>query len=243
MRRASFLLLLMLCSWSVLGFGCKPRDQVSGTGPGGATFALPETPRIPEPVYVPKGKGDQGPEKEVVELRQVLANLERAKSYRSRIRTPLSNGNLMAELLFSRSRGLHGILQAGGVNSELLMENNSVFVRYGTSTWQDVSGSEEAQTARTQLSESLLVNENGTSRVLLRDSARVTSIKDDPEGCKLYTIEQSFFQPQVFTQTLELCVKNTYPVRIKSTTPQGTIEITYDRFDDEGVLAVSPRLK
>ncbi len=241
MRRVSFFLLLMLCGWSVLGFGCKPRDQVSGTGPGGAAFVIPETPRTPPPPYIPKGKGDQAPEKQVIELRQVLANLERAKSYRSRIRTPLSSGNLLAELLFSRTRGLHGTLQTGGMNSELLIEGRSVFVRYGTSTWQDVSGSEEAQTARTQLYESLLVNENGTSRVLLRDSAKVTSIKDDPEGCKLYTVEQSFFQPEVFVQTIELCVKNTYPSRIKSTTPQGVIEITYDRFDDEGILAVSPR--
>ena len=175
-----------------------------------------------------------------MELRQVLANLERARSYRSRIRTPLSNGNVIAELLFSRTGGLHGTLQAGGTTSEIFTVNDRVFVRYGTSTWQDVSGNEEAQTARTQLYETLMVNQDGTSRVLLRDSAKVTSIKDDPEGCKLYTIEQKFFQPEVFTQTLELCVKNTYPTRVKSMTPEGSIEIGYDRFDDETILAQPP---
>ncbi len=240
MRRAPLLLLLALCAWSVLGFGCKPRDQIVGTGPGGIGFAAPEAPRVPEAPYIPKGKGDQGPEKQIVELRQVLANLERAKSYRSRIRTPLSNGNVLAELLFSRTRGLHGTLKTGASTSEIFTVNDRVYVRYGTSTWQDVSGEDEAQMARTRLTETLMVNENGTSRVLLRDSAKVTSIKEDPEGCKLYAIEQKFFQPEAFTQTIELCVKNTYPMRMKSVTPQGMIEISYDRFDDDGILAEPP---
>ncbi len=240
MRRALAFLALALCTWSVLGFGCKPRDQIIGTGPGGIDFSAPEAPRVPEPPYIPKGKGDQGPEKQVVELRQVLANLERAKSYRSRIQTSLGNGNVVAELLFSRTRGLHGTLKTGATTSEIFTVDDRVYVRYASSTWQDVSGETEAQTARTQLYETLMVNENGTSRLLLRDSAKVTSIKEDPEGCKLYTIEQKFFQPEAFTQTIELCVKNTYPTRMRSTTPQGTMEIRYDRFDDEGILATSP---
>lgn len=238
MRRPPLSLLLPLVLLPLLGFGCKERrSDEAFFAPGGLAFAPPPK-REP---YVSKKTKEDTAAREVVELRQILANLQRAQSYRSRIRTPASNGNVAAELLFSKRNGLHGILQlADGNRSELFLRNQTIFVRYGSSTWENITGDAEAATIRDQLADTLFVNEDGTSGLLLRDSAKLTSIKDDPAGCKLYALEQTFFQPEKLTQKLEICTKNGYPARIKSVTPQGTVEISYDRFDDAGILAEAP---
>lgn len=238
MRRSLIGLSLALCGLSALGFGCKNQEQpILDAAPGGVTLSAPEALQAP---YVPKRKGNATVPPEIVKLRQVLTNLAQAESYHGRIRTPASNGNRLAEMEYSKKNGLHAILQAEGATSELYLTGPLIYVRYATSSWENISATEEGQATRAQLPQSLLANSDGTSTIMLRDSAKVVSTKEDPSGCTSYTVEQTFYQPQQFKQTIEICVQDAFPVRIKNTTPEGLVEMTLDRFNDPSILATSP---
>ncbi|MBP7006112.1 hypothetical protein KBB27_03255 [Patescibacteria group bacterium] len=238
MRRSLIGFSVALLGLSLLGFGCKNREtRLTDIAPGGVALSAPDALQAP---YIPKRKGAAIIPPEIVNLRQVLTNLAQADSYHSRIRTPASNGNKLAEIEYSKKNGLRATLQTGENSSEIYLTGPLVYVRYATSTWQNISATEEGQAARTQLSQSLLANSDGTSTIVLRDSAKVVSTKDDPSGCKSYTIEQTYFQPEQFKQTIEICVQNTFPVRIKNTTPDNMVEISFDRFNDPSILSTSP---
>lgn len=238
MQRPFLALSLLLGACSILGFGCRERPLASISTPGQYYTEMPTTPPVP---YVSKKTADSVTAKEVVEVRQILSNLAKTSSYHSLISVPGTNGDVKAEVLYSRTGGIQGTLQAVGGNSELYAQGGLIYARYATSSWQEISGSEEGQKALAQMKDSLFINEDGTSAFLIRDSATVKSVKDDPAGCKLYTFEQSFFLRKTTSkQTLDVCVKNSYPVRIKSTSEQGTITIVYDRFDDASILEKSP---
>lgn len=238
MRRSSFALITLLGLFSVTGFGCRVRPLASLYSP--VTFPAKETPVVRPPPYVSKKTSEDTASKEVVELRQILNNLAKTLSYHSRIIAPTSDGIATADLYYSKKNGIHGILRSVGGDSQLFVHDRNVFVRYATSSWQDVSVNEEGETARTQLQQSLFVNDDGTSRFLLRDSAKILSTKDDPSGCKLYVIEQKFFSPSEYVQKIEICTQNSFPARIKSSSIDGSIEISYDRFNDDTILAVPP---
>lgn len=238
MRRSSLSFLTLLGICSLTGFGCRarPLEQL----PLIQRAPAEEAPVIRREPYVSKKTGESTAAKEVVELRQILSNLAKTRSYHSHIMAPTSDGIATADLFYSQQNGTYGILHTEGGDSHLFVHNGGVFVRYATSSWQDVSAGEEGEMARTQLKQSLFVNDDGTSRFLIRDSAKVISVKDDPSGCKRYSLEQKFYSPDEYVQKIEICVQNTFPIRMKSTSIEGAIEITYDRFNDDKILATPP---
>lgn len=240
MRRSSALLFLALGTTSLFGFGCRERPLTDFQVPGQAASAKIDTPPPVRTPYVSKKKTEDTAAKEVVELRQFLTNLSKVQSYHSRILAPVSAGIATADVYYSKVHGMHGILHTDSGNSEIYVRDRAVFVRYASNTWEDVSFSDEAASVRNKIKQSLFVNEDGSSQFLIRDSAKVISVNDDPSGCKLYSLEQKFYAPEENTQKLEICIKNTFPVRLKSSSADGSIEIMYDQLDDTSILAKPP---
>lgn len=240
MHRPFLALALCLGACSVLGFGCRERPLPTVVVPGQAPSAAPRAPSAP---YVSKKTGDSAPAKEVTEVRQILSNLAKAESYHILISIPGTNGDIKADLFYAQKEGIHSVLHTNAGSSELYTRDERIFVKYATSSWQDISATDEGQAARTQFRRGLFINDDGTSAFLIRDSAKVASVKDDPAGCKLYTFEQSFFRTEeTDKQSLEICVKNSYPVRIKSVSNMGAITMSYDRFDDDTIPQQMPKL-
>ena len=238
MKRSLALFGTLIGACSLMGFGCRNRPLQNYLVPGQAS--APSAPIISTVPYIKKSTGDKKASPEIVLLRQVLSNLAKASSYHSHINSPMNNGNITAELFYSTQNGIQAVLHTDGGDSQLYVHGPAVFVKYVTSTWQDVSHSDEGTSARTQLNQSLLVNTDGTSKLLLRDSAKVLSTTEDPSGCKLYVVEQKYYSPTTITQHFEICVQNTYPIRIKSVSADGTVEITYDHFNDPSILSTPP---
>ncbi len=230
MFRSRVALFLVLGAWSLVGFGCR-EPRLTPPAP-----IIAETPRLPSVPYKRRETIEEGPSKEFMTLQQVFTNLQKAKSYRLRLQTAGAQG--AGELFFSRTKGIHVQLTAQGVSSELFLAPNSTMVRYGTSSWESIA-TEEADAIREQMFALFSFDTSGESRFLVRESAIIKEGKSDPSGCKPYSVEQKFYRPETITQRMEICVQGSYPVRIK-TLGEGGLELLYDRFDDETILATSP---
>lgn len=238
MPRAPLVLFLLVASFSFVGFGCKERPDPSVKAPGGIQLAkpvryedLPRTkPSKPENVASP----------EIRELRQILTNLAKAKSYRMTIAMPYTLDNASGVLLFSRDQGIHATLTTLNTSSEIFIKNNAMWVRYATSSWQPVPESDETRTSREQMRRAFAFKEDGTSSILLRDSAKILEKTNDRSGCTLYKIEQKFYVPVEETQKIELCVTSSYPKSIRFNNNGEVTTISYDNFDDPSILAASP---
>ncbi len=236
MPRASLVLCLLLAGSSLVGFGCKERVDYSAVIPGGV-----RTPPPPPPApYVRRQLREEGPSPDLVFLRQTLKNLEKTRTYRLRIELPGHTEQGRGELLFSRERGVHASLSTSNVTAEIYLNPYESFVRYSGQAWERLI-SEEASGLRERIFRTFGFNqESGESLLTLSDSMKITSITDDPAGCKLYALERTYYTPEKQTQRLSICVDGSYPVRISSQGEDETAILRYDRFDDATILATSP---
>ena len=238
MSRGTFVLSFLLVSFSLVGFGCKERPDPNTKAPGAVSIATPKRfedipnnkPSKPENVASP----------EIRQLRQILTNLAKAKSYRITTNLPSTAGSATGVLQFSRERGILAQLKTATSGSELFIKGNNLWVRYATNTWQSVPTSEETKRIIDQMKTAFAFQEDGTSSIFLRDSAKILEKTEDRSGCTLYKVEQKFYVPVERTQTIELCVTSSYPKSIRINDGGQITSMSYEAFDDESILATSP---
>ncbi len=237
MHRSFLTLCFLLGTCSLVGFGCKERGTASLPG------ISPSTPPRAEVPFVPKQGGvEKGIAPEIVTIRQILTNLNKAQSYQADLQLPASSGSAVGRLLYAKNRGMLASLQSGESRSELYLSasDDTAFVRYATNSWSNVPKDEEGQGVRAQLKSAFFFDDTGGNSLLIRDSATVINTKEDPRGCTLYTLKQTFYVPDTITEQIELCLTSAYPVYIRLVRPAGTSIIQYSRIDDPSILTQSP---
>lgn len=235
MRVPSLLFLSLSGAIALMGFGCKKPDLARPT-PIIANF--PTSP-APKP-YVHKVTPDKTVAPEIISLRQTLLNLANATAYHGTV-VATAGTTLRGELFFAKTKGVHGILALSPtLNSEVYLKDDTVYFRASTSSWQNLSSLPEGQQIRDQMKEVFSVDKNGQPYLILSDGARYLDQKQDSTGCRDFHIQQTFYVPNTFTQDIHICVLNTYPSRITTTTPQGNLTATFDRFNDDAILSSSP---
>jgi hypothetical protein len=213
---------------SLSGFGCKQRARPSVSqslleSNQLTSFATPN-PEPEAPRYVSKEKGDRMTPPEVVEMRQSLRNLSEAERFRATLTIPSPEGKARGELEYVQSQGLHGTLFINEqFVSELYNLNNQLYFRHGSSSWENLTGSEEAQDTANGFKEALQFSNDPNASI--RENTRVTKTENDPSGCKAYTFWQ--INTSGNKENYRFCIKDSYPVSIVKKTSDGDLEIRY----------------
>jgi len=216
-------LLVSLLALAVFGFGCKP--------------AQPQTPPVPnatapvtQPASVPvTNDAPAGVSRDVLYARQVLRNLSQASTFRASMNVPTANGLVATNLDYNRDTGLYGTIQIPGTSggsqtANLFANDKEIWFRQGTSTWQDLSNTQDGKNFQAVFQNAFNYQDRYQSTV--SDTATLTSKTDDPAaGCQRY----AFSQPtdNGGTQTFTLCVNADLPVYLTIDGPFGQIEVHY----------------
>jgi hypothetical protein len=223
-------LALVIAALAIGGFGCKKKNEsrlvipkpltVRGAATVPVTELEPPGPPRPEDAdgYIPP---------EVLYLRQVIRNFTQVQSFRATMTVPTDAGTARGEVEFARARGLHGTLTLPTSDvppTELYLIADHVYFRSGTSTWLDLFGTAEGVRVMEIFRSAFSLSPNTTS-TFISDSARMTRVTDDPEGCKRHTFTQ--FVPTGERETMFICVKDNLPAIIGTVTANGPIEIRY----------------
>lgn len=237
MPRSFIVFILLFGAVSLFGFGCKER------GTAGLPGIIPSNPPKKEEPFIPKQGGtEKGIAPEIVKIRQTLTNLAKAKSYQADITLPSASGSATGRLLYAKNRGILASLQTAATQSELYVSANgdTTFVRYATNSWTAVPNTEESQQLREQLKAAFFFNETGGNTLTIRDSATLLGVDEDPKGCTLYKIKQTFYVPDIVTEHIELCLTSSYPLFVRLVRSSGTTIINYSRIDEASILAEPP---
>jgi hypothetical protein len=218
------LLLGSLLALALTGFGCKSTEQPASNQPAVPNAAATDTGSVA--VSAPAANGVS---RDVLYARQVLRNLSQANSFRASMTVPTASGPVSTNLDYNRTTGLSGTIQipdgAGGKQSaDLYVNDKEIWFRQGTSSWQNLTNTEDGQNFRAVFQNAFNYQDRYQSTVA--DTASLTSKTDDPSaGCTRY----AFTQPtnNGGTQTFTLCVSADLPVYLTIDGPFGQIEVHY----------------
>lgn len=237
MRRLS--LLIMFSGVALFGFGCKePSYQAATVTNWRGVIQEPGTARKPTsspPPKVTQKRVDtvQPLPPEVPILRQALANLGNANSFKAALTLPPADGQttpVQGTLLFDRARGFRGTITLNAqAKSDILSINGQVYFRANTSTWQAVTYTEEGNRLQAFF-QVAFPNKSKPNQLLVSDSTRVLEVADDTRGCKRYVYTEIL--PTGDTAKTTLCLKNGFPAYIINEYAEGTTEVSYSEINE-----------
>lgn len=165
---------------------------------------------------------------DVLLLREAFRNLARAKSFRANLILPAGTGQsqpTQGEIIFDHEKGLRGkIIISPTIKSDLLLLKETVYFRSGTSTWQDITNTAEADRLQ-HFFRVAFPGEMRPNQVFVSDSARVLEVKDDPLGCKRYTFDE--IMPNGEREQTMTCLQNNVPIYIINQYAEGSTEVRY----------------
>ena len=228
-----------------VGFGCKKSSS-------GIIYPLPSAINTPISVsttrpapYVkdPKKPKDQetGTDAQILLLRQVMKNLVSARSFRAKMSVPTETGTMHGDIEFSRGQGLHGMLTLSDQSTtEIYLIGQDVLFRVNTSTWTNFAFTPEGTRLARLFGSAFSLQGYGTTSTI-SDSARITSVHEDPSGCTLYVFRQPVADTGSF-EKIQICVKDHLPSFFRVATQVGNVEVHYRDFN-QTIPIVYPRNK
>lgn len=226
-RHRSFPVLILVCSLALLGLGCRR----PGTNTNSAnTQVIPKTTEATKPFdpNAPRPVDNEGPSPEGVLARVALKNLSIAKTYRASMVIPTASGTVKASADVNRDQGIMGKLEVpsaqGTLTSEIYISGETVFFRQNTSTWTNISGTDEGKQFTTLFENALAPNGTDVSRIVA-DNTRTISTSEDATGCTLYTLSQVNANGKRIPY--KICLRNDLPSYISLQTTAGVLTISY----------------
>lgn len=238
MSRSFAVLCLLLGTFSLVGFGCKERGTASLPG---RTTSQGQTNTTPPPPPVLKTGGvEKGTDPVLLQIQQALNNLAKTESYQLDVQIPSRGSQSTGRLFYAKQGGIHATLISEGVSTQLYGNNNALWVKYATTSWSAVPPGEERTSIETMLKQAFFSSETGANTLVLTGNARISKEEQDPSGCTLYTIEQTFFVPTTITERFAVCLAGGQPTSIRYIRPEGTTVIQYSRVNDPSILVKSP---
>lgn len=217
-------LLLPLLALSLFGFGCKKTETPpvpNAVAPiDGASAA--QTSAKTEPAANP------GVSRDVLYARQVLRNLSQAATFRASMVVPSAGGIINTTLDYSRADGLMGKVaiptDAGSQTAELFANDTEIWFREGTSTWQDLSNSEEGKNFKAIFQNAF--GYQGQYQSTVADNAKLLSKDEDTSAnCTRHAFTQTLDTGS--EQKFTLCIARDLPVYLTIDGPFGQIEVRY----------------
>lgn len=226
--KGSFRILALVSLLTVMGLGCKkPVINSDGTIPdasqntGSQTIAVTVGKR--NDIAVPKDFS-----KEIGLIRQALANLGQAQSFRAELNLPGQSTRIDAVLDFNRSQGVRGRIAMPGTNgvmsAEIYLNENTILFKDGMNPWQDITKTAEGERLSGVLKQAFAFDTAQSNGFSINDTAYIANIVDDPSGCRLYDLIQS---TNGNIQTLRICVADDIATGIDIDTPGGLVRMRY----------------
>lgn len=234
-RHRSFPIAILVLSLTLVGFGCR-RPVVNTTVntqvvPVKTETVTPFDPNAPRPV------DHEGPSPEGLLARQALKNLSTAKTYRTTMIITTASGTVRASADVNREQGILGRLEIpntqGMLSSEISISGKTVFFRQNTSTWSDISKTEEGQQLTDLFQNALTPNGTDVS-LIVSDNTRTVETKEDASGCTLYTLSQ--VNEEGKRVPYQICIRNDLPSYLSLQTTAGVLTTTYT--DINGLVEV-----
>lgn len=231
----STLLGVLLVSLMLTGFGCKKIDT---TRPNATTKQPNSQVKLPTisvetknktPAPPKKRKPERQPDPEVLRIRDAMASFQKSQSYRATVTIGGPEG-IKGAIAYSQQNGLYGKLSLkNGMTSDMAVFGERVAIRTGTSTWREISGTEEGAQIITLFKS--ITNRDSTEPIYPSDNAHYESVTDDlTRNCKMHSMKQ-FMGHLGGYQLLKICLKNALPMYFSIPSEDGLIEIEYRDID------------
>ena len=233
MRRApsSTLLVIVSASLSLFGAGCsKSQTSVTPSLTSQAT-ATAQTTATPSknPVVVSFG-GSQAPDQSTNdELNAILKAFHEVKSFHIHFSLPSTQGSVSSDLIFQRPNRFTGTMQvANQPSTEIIVVENSLYIRTAGSKWYDLSGTSMATQLGTSL-QSALNGKTSLDKIGVDPNVNVKKTHDAARNCDAYdaVITATDGQPA----SLSICATNGLPKFVTITTQQGPFTFEYSDYN------------
>jgi|SRR5688572_23247182 len=226
-RHRSFPVAFLVLSMALVGFGCRrPGTDVNSGNtqviPTKTETAKPFDPNAPRPV------DQEGPSPEGLLARQALRNLAAAKTYRTTMIIPTASGTMKASADVNREQGIMGKLEVpsaqGTLSSEIYISGETVFFRQNTTTWTNISNTDEGRQFTRLFENALAPNGTDVSRIVA-DNTRTIETKEDATGCTLYVLSQVNAEGKRIPY--KICLRNDIPSYLSLNTSAGILTVSY----------------
>ncbi|QQR60581.1 hypothetical protein IPH19_04190 [Candidatus Uhrbacteria bacterium] len=226
-RHRTFSIAMLAISLALLGLGCRrPGTNINPANtqviPTKTETATPFDPNAPRPV------DQEGPSPEGILARQALKNLSVAKTYRTTMIIPTASGTVKASADVNRDQGILGKLEVpsaqGTLSSEIYIAGETVFFRQNTTTWSNISNTNEGRQFTTLFQNALAPDGTDVSRIV-SDNTRTVETKEDATGCTLYTLNQVNAAGK--RVPYKICLRNDLPSYLSLQTTAGVLTVTY----------------
>lgn len=222
----TFPIIAITFAMALFGFGCRNPGTIAPT----TTQVIPTKiePTVKVDPNAPHPIDQEGPSPEGLIARQALKNLSLAKTYRTSMVVPTTTGIIKTTASVNREQGLLGRLEIpsaqGIVSSEIYISGDTILFRENTSTWENISTTEEGKQF-TNLFKNALAPESSDISLIVSDNTRTIETKDDPSGCKLYVLSQVNEAGERIPY--EICIRNDIPSYISIQTAAGTLTTAF----------------
>lgn len=215
---------------SLFGAGCGKPVQKTPAAPVKAPVQAPK-PTTPSqnPPVIAFGSDQSANIAINNELTAILKAFRNAKAFRTKFYVPSSNGTITTDLDYVRPNRFHSIMRLSGKpNTEVIVVDDSVYMRAEGGAWFDLTGTDTAKSIGGSLRSSM----NGDAsldKIGVDPGTVVTKTEDTARSCTKFT---SLVRSQSGSPaSLEICAVNGLPKYVDITTDTGTISFEYYDFD------------
>jgi|GEM_PF-3375509 len=220
-RSSSFLALPCLCL-ALFGLGCNkqntptqaPQKVVAKPSANPAVLLFPPASK-PNPTV-----ND--------ELKEVLKNFREANAVHTKFEMSSQQGPLKGDFYVIRPNRFKGTMDTSGGKVEIVIVDNSFFLKADGSQWLDFSNQPSSRamtdTLKRAMSGNSALDSTGSS-----DTTLITKTRDESRGCDLYKTTAKAGDGSIVS--LEICAENKLPKFVDMTTPQGPVRISYTEYN------------
>lgn len=239
--RQAFICATIVATLSVFGFGCKDPDYRTSTNWRTSLAPLanePATQQESSPAPAAKAPRppdtERGPVPELVVPRQALENLRQASSFRAEFTFPQTEANARpsnGEIVYVRDQGMRGTINFDTkLRGELLIQGDRVRFRSNTSTWSDITNTDDGQMLK-RFSQ-LAFQRGDVQQASISYEAVLVSIDEDRnENCRKYTYKE-YVPATRSDETSVACIKDTFPVYVVHSFAEGDVVVHYSKIND-----------
>ncbi len=233
LRRAAPLF-LALGTIALLGIGCKsPQEKLEQrirAAQEQASQIATQTESAPvEETAEPRRDGLQGPDPspEIIYLQQVMRNLGRAETFRAIVDVPVQEGEAEISVDYNKAIGLYGRLRIEDEKeltiSDVFISENEIHFRANTTTWTNITETEQADVLRALFQRATLPSAGGD--YFVSGYAQIQA-QTETGDCTLYAFKQ-YNQLNARVELYQICVQGDLPTYVITESPFGEQRIDY----------------
>jgi hypothetical protein len=204
------------CAKSPSGSAQKPSTNSSSSNP-----SAQNTPRDPR-----------------AELRAAMSRFKATKSFRTKVSIQTSQGEMDATLEFAKPNRFRGTIQpSGGNTTEIIVVDNSLYMRVNGQKWINLSSTPSAKTIGETL-RNALQGDASLDTLGVDTTANIQVSRDNARECDDY--KTTVKAPDGSLVDVDLCLSNGLPRFLDMTPKQGPIHLEY--YDYNAVFLIEKPL-